>query len=128
VKRSALRTKAASTSRWWTSLHASTPRHRAYQDELAAIVPALIQRAENRCEIGFYACTGIGEHPHHVKRRSQGGSNDLSNLRWVCHRCHAEIHRNVAHAKALGYLACWLLSVGFSALCWLVLLHWAVSA
>lgn len=35
---------------------------------------------------------GKGLHLHHVKRRSQGGSDDERNLVTLCYKCHTELH------------------------------------
>ena len=32
------------------------------------------------------------EHVHHIKPLAEGGSNDISNLICLCHRCHSKIH------------------------------------
>ena len=50
------------------------------------------------------ACTGVAEHRHHIRRSSQGGADDRSNLLLCCHRCHEWIHRNPREARALGFL------------------------
>ena len=61
-------------------------------------------RAKGRCEVGVEGCTGRAEHAHHMRLRSQGGSDDPSNLLAVCHLCHDWIHRNRDEAKARGWI------------------------
>jgi 5-methylcytosine-specific restriction endonuclease McrA len=34
----------------------------------------------------------LDTHPHHIKYRSRGGSNDRKNLVWLCRRCHNLTH------------------------------------
>ena len=64
----------------------------------------IVARSHNFCESGRY-CGHTGEHAHHVVRRSQGGSNGIENLLWLCHQCHEWIHTHVAEARELGLLA-----------------------
>jgi 5-methylcytosine-specific restriction endonuclease McrA len=33
---------------------------------------------------------------HHVKPRSRGGTNEPSNLKWLCRGCHGAIHDHTA--------------------------------
>lgn len=64
-------------------------------------------RAHERCEIETPACTPgwhRGEHAHHVRMRSQGGSDDPGNLLWVCAAGHRWIHDNPAESYRRGYL------------------------
>lgn len=42
---------------------------------------------------------------HHVIRRSQGGRDEIANLRAVHRVCHQYIHEHPAEAKAKGLLA-----------------------
>jgi hypothetical protein len=77
-------------------------RRRAWERELrAAKEKAFYERCD---EFGILYCEGCGEVPmmspkdaaaHHIKLRSQGGSNDPSNLKlcalWGC-GCHAADH------------------------------------
>lgn len=50
-------------------------------------------------------CTGRAVHRHHVRRRSQGGTNDATNTRDLCMPCHEWIHAHPAKAYDLGLLA-----------------------
>jgi hypothetical protein len=76
-----------------------------FRTEFLAARPAVRARSRGRCEAGASAnCTGQGEHVHHRKLRSQGGTNDLANLLDVCRRCHATIHANPAASYATGLL------------------------
>ena len=66
-------------------------------------------RSRGCCEAASEApCGARGVHPadhiHHVKMRSQGGSNDLSNLLHVCTAAHVWIHANPAVSYELGLL------------------------
>lgn len=63
-------------------------------------------RANGRCEARVDAvCTVRGVHAHHVRLRSQGGSDGPENLLWVCQPCHTWIHDHPADAAALGLIA-----------------------
>lgn len=42
--------------------------------------------------------------PHHLLRRSQGGSDDPSNLLLLCRAHHRWVHDHPAQARALGLL------------------------
>jgi hypothetical protein len=62
-------------------------------------------RCGGRCEARVEGvCTGWHEHTHHRRLRSQGGSDDPSNLVACCNRCHDWAHRNPVHAEALGLI------------------------
>ena len=75
-----------------------------FRDDLDAITPALVKRAGGKCELaGVGLCSGR-PHRHHKLRRSQGGTNDLDNLLYVCDAHHEIIHRNPAWAYTHGYL------------------------
>lgn len=54
------------------------------------------------CELCKYANVNVLQ-AHHVKRRSDGGTDDLSNLQLLCPNCHATIHlgdsRTLIHTK-----------------------------
>ena len=60
------------------------------------------------------------DHMHHKLRRSQGGTNDPSNLVPVCFACHERIHRNPSWARAYG----WLETKSYCRKCGLVAGHW----
>lgn len=67
----------------------------------AAAIPA---RDQLRC----VACSHYGGNVHHRKRRSQGGSNQASNLLLLCGSgttgCHGFYHAHPEVAMQLGYL------------------------
>ena len=77
---------------------------RAFAKELDRATPALVDRAEGRCELRhLFTCAGQ-LHRHHRLRRSHGGTNELSNLLLVCDRHHRYIHAEPAIAYAQGWL------------------------
>lgn len=41
---------------------------------------------------------------HHKLRRSQGGTDDVTNTMDLCSWCHGEVHRNPEHSYREGYL------------------------
>ena len=51
----------------------------------------IIKLDEFRCR---YCGTEYGLHVHHIKYRSEGGSNDLSNLITLCFKHHDTVHSN----------------------------------
>ena len=66
----------------------------------------LMERSQGMCEARIAAvCTGRYEHAHHIRRRSQGGSDTAENLLACCEECHARIHANPTEAQALGLLS-----------------------
>lgn len=72
---------------------------------LALNAETCARRAGGLCEARCSdRCVGRGEHAHHVIRRSQGGTDDLINLLWVCGPCHAHIHANPDLARDAGLL------------------------
>lgn len=48
---------------------------------------------------------GMGWHVHHIKRRSQGGTNDPWNLVLLCGIAHGYVHDHPAWARTVGLLA-----------------------
>ncbi len=61
-------------------------------------------RSKGLCEVRTRACTGRGSEAHHVLRRSQGGSDDPSNLLWACLHCHDWLHKHPAKAYEKGWM------------------------
>lgn len=62
-------------------------------------------RAQGACEAACTpSCTVEGWHAHHVRTRAQGGSDDLTNLLWVCASCHGWIHANPEQSYTRGWL------------------------
>lgn len=85
---------AESASRRLADLHAAfdewpttstPPDWRWRQDQVAA-------RAGHKCEQcrKRHITTGVQFHVHHVKARSEGGTHELRNLRWLCEICHGK--------------------------------------
>ena len=65
----------------------------------------IMDRSMGRCQRKSPQCWGMGSDVHHVVRRSQGGTDDPANLKWLCRPCHQYIHEHVAESKAEGWLA-----------------------
>lgn len=61
-------------------------------------------RSHGHCEARLVGCDERGEHVHHILMRSQGGSDDLTNLLMCCRVCHDSIHRNPALSYSMGLL------------------------
>lgn len=62
-------------------------------------------RANDMCEARIAdVCAGRGAHAHHILMRSQGGTDDMGNLIWVCPPCHGHIHENPAESYEAGFL------------------------
>ena len=85
------------------------PRHsekgQGYEEELTEVAKMVHVRSGFRCEAGLEGCTvGVTSTPHHRKRRTQGGKNDLDTLLDVCPNCHTRIHANPDFSYARGLL------------------------
>lgn len=65
---------------------------------------AVLERCGGICEARGVGCVGIAVHVHHICRRSQGGTNELSNLLGLCFVCHQWIHEHPAISKERGWL------------------------
>jgi len=51
----------------------------------------VLERDEFRCQTcGKYVEDGVP--PHHVRYRSQGGSDTMENLKTLCMKCHEKTH------------------------------------
>lgn len=64
-------------------------------------------RANGLCEANTPACPPgrhRGAHAHHIILRSQGGSDDPSNLLFVCSAAHRWIHDHPAESYVRGWL------------------------
>lgn len=61
-------------------------------------------RALGVCEARTVRCDRFGTQAHHIRRRSQGGTDTPANLLWVCGPCHAHIHDNPAEAYEQGWM------------------------
>lgn len=63
-----------------------------------------LERAEGLCEARWTGCFGVAGHAHHLRRRSQGGADNVDNLLMVCPPCHSAIHANPSLAVKKGHL------------------------
>jgi hypothetical protein len=74
--------------------HPIVTRKSEYQLEYERMVPLVKARSRGMCEIReAHDCDGVAtDHPHHRKRRGQGGSNTMTNLLDVCFTGHHWIH------------------------------------
>jgi hypothetical protein len=85
-----------------------SPKAARFARELHKVTPALVARAGGRCELAHLeGCEGR-LHRHHRLMRSQGGTNDLSNLLLVCDRHHRYLHAEPALSYAQGWLVKWV--------------------
>lgn len=71
----------------------------------------LAARSDGWCEFGFHHRPPLqgqalvpGTEASHRHHRSRGGLWVASNLLWLCHRCHAWLHRERALADAGGWI------------------------
>ena len=55
---------------------------------LAAIKPP----KDNRCQKCGQFADFFGLQKHHKIFRSQGGTDDLENIIWLCNNCHTKVH------------------------------------
>ena len=75
-----------------------------YARELTKATPALVRRTGGVCELAHLDdCEGPLQR-HHRLMRSQGGTNDLSNLMLLCHGHHNYVHLEPAISYAQGWL------------------------
>lgn len=93
---------------------ARTPLKRSRSPQRRAKAAAMHDASEARQRLTGGLCEGHtpvclsgrhpGDHAHHVHRRSQGGKDDVENLRWLCWEGHAWVHDNPAKAAEKGLL------------------------
>ena len=90
-----------------TRLRSVSKRQQAKNRELARARKIIVERSGGLCEGDGFSdyCTGVGTDAHHVRTRSQGGTHDPENLRWLCHPCHMWIHDHPLSAREAGLLA-----------------------
>jgi 5-methylcytosine-specific restriction endonuclease McrA len=78
--------------------------------EVAAITPALIERAGGQCELKIPGVCMKGMSrtlplcAHHRKLRKHGGSSTLENLLWLCAGCHRWVHDYPQTSYGEGWL------------------------
>lgn len=91
-----------------TSLRRKSKKREAFDEELEAIRPKVLDRADYRCEAQIpEVCIGawdLGLVVHHRKRRSQGGNNDPINLLVLCNQCHLHVHDQPTKSFMNGWL------------------------
>lgn len=81
-------------------------RAETYEAEFRDARRAVLERAGGRCEGKVNErCAGLAAHVHHIRRRSQGGGNEVGNLVALCLPCHEWVHANPAAAAQAGLLA-----------------------
>lgn len=77
-----------------TGIHYRQGAPRDQAKEVKALKRQLISLRGNKCEkCGFDKVPEILE-LHHIVRRCDGGSNDLTNLKILCPNCHRTTHLN----------------------------------
>ena len=64
----------------------------------------VLSRNGGRCEVGAEGCFGAAHHVHHIRRRSQGGTDDDGNLLALCAWCHDYVHAHPAVSYGRGWL------------------------
>ena len=74
------------------SYHQGSPNDKAKKNQ--RLKDALVRSRGPRCEHCQHPNIPI-LHVHHIKERSEGGSDDLDNLLLVCPNCHTTIHHGV---------------------------------
>jgi hypothetical protein len=76
-----------------------------FSAEFDQMRPLVHARSKGKCEARIPGvCTFKASHIHHRKLRSQGGTNDLENLRDLCLSCHRVIHDNPEWAQQVGLI------------------------
>jgi len=86
-----------------TPINPVSVKERARQQSWQKVRKVVITRDEGLCrrcgrEVGFSGDV------HHLRRRSQGGTDLPDNLVTLCRTCHNRIHEHVAEAVAEGWL------------------------
>jgi len=74
--------------------HSARHNNRAFDYKASESKRLRIKLMQERgvvCELCNYANVNVLQ-VHHIKRRSDGGTNDMSNLQLLCPNCHATIH------------------------------------
>lgn len=91
-----------------TSLKRVSSKQRRKADAWAEVGRQLDAAGRFRCEAcdihALPECSGRREHKHHIRTRSDGGPDTLSNCLPVGTAHHDWIHANAAKAVALGFL------------------------
>ena len=78
------------------------PKGRIRMGRMAAARPALEARSRGRCELPWCKTTRRLLDPHHLKKRSQGGSDDpTQNLVYLCRADHRRTDLPVGHPRYL---------------------------
>lgn len=71
--------------------HPSKAKKNAYNREFNAVRESVLERDGFKCTV---CGAEEGLHAHHIIERSQGGTNDISNLTTLCKHCHTEAHKD----------------------------------
>lgn len=84
-----------------SQLRRQSAKQRRRQAEFSGMNAKLRAERGNKCEV----CQSLPWiHKHHRRLRSQGGTDDYSNILLCCTSCHDAIHRNPAWAAEHGYI------------------------
>ena len=89
-----------------TRLKPVSDKKRRQMKAYAESVAVIVQRSGGHCEADTFSpyCSGVGTEAHHIVRRSQGGTDDPSNLAWICSFCHRRVHEYPDAARLRGLL------------------------
>ena len=88
-----------------TTLNPVSERQRQYDREFKKASRTVKARSRGVCEAQVARdCYLQASHVHHALRRSQGGSNDPSNLFHLCRPCHEWIHSYPTQSYEAGWL------------------------
>jgi hypothetical protein len=90
-------------------LRRKSSKQRAFEAEIDAVRPELMERAEHQCELMTpMVCVHHANLCVHHRRsrriRKDGKANSLSNLLVVCLPCHALIHHDRKWARDHGFI------------------------
>ncbi len=100
--RVATRRAARSTLRAYVPVAAESVDGEAKRLEFEATERRILKARGYRC--GVDGCTDKAVTLHHLKLRSQGGTNDDENLIPICRRHHIRLHNHPAEAAKLGLI------------------------
>lgn len=62
------------------------------------LVKLAYQRCKGTCEVK--GCYGKATEPHHIVPLSKGGTNTLSNIIYLCQKCHDKRHNHLFRARS----------------------------
>jgi 5-methylcytosine-specific restriction endonuclease McrA len=89
--------------RSYKRINPESEKGKAKRLEFEAAERRILKAAGHKCQVKLDGiCDGKAVTAHHLKLRSAGGGNDLSNLVAICRPCHRRVHNHPAEAAKAG--------------------------